>query len=170
MRYDGNSLLTLDGILQEWIDDGRVISICPEVSAGMSTPRDPAEISGGEGDDVLSGKVSVIDNNGTDVTEKFLSGANNALSLCKQNGVDVAVLADFSPSCGSSSIYSGDFSGTKVDGAGVTAALLTTNGIKVFSQYQLTEANKYLHLTVIPLRSIPAGEKRVMYKMKRNNE
>ena len=144
VRYDGQSLLTSSRILKEWIDEGRVISICPEVSSGMSIPRAPAEINGGDGYDVLSGKISVIENNGHIVTENFLRGANNALVLCKKNEIDVAVLAEFSPSCGSSSVYSGDFSGTKVNGAGVTAALLTNHGIKVFSQHQLNEANRAL--------------------------
>jgi uncharacterized protein YbbK (DUF523 family) len=145
VRYDGNSLFTSSDILQEWIDKGMVISICPEVSSGMSIPRAPAEINAGDGYDVLEGKISVIENTGNNVTENFLSGANNALKLCKKNEITVAVLADFSPSCGSSSVYSGDFSGIKVNGVGVTAALLINNGIKVFSQYQLTEANKLLN-------------------------
>ena len=144
VRYDGQSLFTSSRILKEWIDEGRVISICPEVSSGMSIPRAPAEISGGDGYDVLSGKIAVIENNGNIVTENFLRGANNALALCKANEIDVAVLAEFSPSCGSSSVYSGDFSGTKINGVGVTAALLTSNGIEVFSQHQLNEANKRL--------------------------
>jgi len=144
VRYDGNCVLTADTVLQQWIDDGRVVSLCPEVSAGMSIPRSPAEISGGQGGDVLSGKVFVTDNTGQDVTEDFLTGANNALSACKRNGITVAVLTENSPSCGSSFIYSGNFTGTNVAGAGVTAALLTANGIQVFSQHQLTEANQWL--------------------------
>ncbi len=147
VRYDGKSLFTSNNILQEWVAEGRVISICPEVSSGMSIPRAPSEINGGDGYDVLSGKVSVIENNGHIVTKNFLRGANNALALCKANEIDVAVLAEFSPSCGSSSVYSGDFSGTKVNGSGVTAALLTSNGINVFSQHQLTEASKMLQPT-----------------------
>ena len=142
VRYDGQSLSTANSILKEWVDEGRVISICPEVSSEMSIPRPPAEINGGDGYDVLSGKISVVENNGNIVTENFLRGANNALTLCQANEIDVAVLAEFSPSCGSSSIYNGDFSGTKTHGAGVTAALLTNNGIKVFSQHQLNEAKQ----------------------------
>ncbi|WP_444886407.1 DUF523 domain-containing protein [Microbulbifer sp. JMSA008] len=144
VRYDGNSLLESSDIIQRWVEEGRVVSVCPEVSAGMSIPRAPAEISGGVGSDVLSGKVSVLEDNGRDVTHLFLSGARNALALCLENEIEVAVLTDFSPSCGSSSIYNGDFSGTRTKGAGVTTALLMSNGIKVFSQYQLKEANKAL--------------------------
>ena len=141
MRYDGGSLFAENSILQEWIAQGRVISICPEVSSGMSTPRSPAEINDGDGDDVLTGKSSVIDRSGDNVTENFICGANNALMLCKENGIDVAVLAENSPSCGSSLIYNGDFSGTKIQGIGVTAALLRSNGIKVFNQDQFNEAS-----------------------------
>lgn len=145
VRYDGKSLFTSSDILQEWIDKGRVVSICPEVSSGMSIPRAPAEINGGDGYDVLEGKISVIENNGRNVTENFIRGANNALKLCQANEIDVAVLAQFSPSCGSSLIYSGDFSGSQVNGLGVTAALLTKNGISVFNQHQLTQANNRLN-------------------------
>lgn len=144
VRYDGNSLFISSDILQDWLEDGRVVSICPEVSSGMSIPRAPAEILGGEGGGVLSGEISVIEVNGKDVSDKFLTGANNALSLCKENNIYVAVLADFSPSCGSSFIYNGDFSGTKIEGQGVTAALLSAHGVKVFSQYQLEDANNWL--------------------------
>ncbi|MEI6894335.1 MAG: DUF523 domain-containing protein [Colwellia sp.] len=146
VRYDGKSLFTSSSILQQWIDDGRVISICPEVSAGMSIPRAPAEINGGDGFDVLSGEIAVIDIKGNNVTNNFLSAASNALALCKANKIHLAVLAEYSPSCGSSSVYSGDFSGSKVSGSGVTAALLRNNGITVFSQHQLIEANNILKL------------------------
>ena len=144
VRYDGNSLFQSSEIIQGWVNEGRVLSICPEVSAGMSVPRVPAEIFGGEGSGVLSGKTSVIEASGKNVTDLYLSAAKNALALCKKNGINTAVLAEFSPSCGSSSIYNGDFSGTKIEGSGVTAALLISNDIRVFSQYQLEEANEWL--------------------------
>ena len=61
VRYDGQSLFTASSVLKQWIEEGRVISICPEVSSGMTIPRAPAEIDGGDGYDVLSGKISVIE-------------------------------------------------------------------------------------------------------------
>jgi uncharacterized protein YbbK (DUF523 family) len=127
VRYDGHSLFTSSRIFKKWKDEGRVISICPELSSGMSIPKATAEINGDDGYDVLSGKISVIENNGNFVTENYLRGANNALALCKINEINVAVLAEFS--------------GKKVNGVGVTTALLTSNGIKIFSQHQLNEAN-----------------------------
>ena len=54
--------------------------------------------------------------------------------------VGVAVLTEFSPSCGSGNIYDGSFSRERIDGDGVTAALLRSHGIRVFDQHQLEQA------------------------------
>ncbi len=144
VRYDGAGLTLSHTLLQYWMSDGRLVSICPEVSAGMSIPRVSAEICGGDGADVLSGKASVIEENGRDVTESFLTAAYNTLTLCQENDIKVAVLTALSPSCGSVTIYNGSFTGARSDGMGVTSALLTAHGIKVFDQYQLEEVSKYL--------------------------
>ena len=48
-----------------------------------------------------------------------------------------AFLAENSPSCGSSTIYDGSFTGITIPGTGVTAALLEKNGVKVFNQQAL---------------------------------
>jgi len=58
-----------------------VVSICPEVSGGLPTPRTRAEIKDGDGHDALAGKASVINADGEDVTREFVKGAKNALSL-----------------------------------------------------------------------------------------
>nr|WP_325050683.1 DUF523 domain-containing protein [Pseudoalteromonas sp. T1lg10] len=76
-------------------------------------------------------------NDGIDVTHQFIVGAKNALKLCQEQQIKYAVLAEGSPSCGNAKIYDGTFSGTKVDGLGVTAALLEREGIRVFSQYTI---------------------------------
>ena len=46
VRYDGNALSVSSVVLSKWISDGIIISICPEVKAGMRIPRTPAEIYG----------------------------------------------------------------------------------------------------------------------------
>ncbi len=147
VRYDENALTVTDKILNEWLSDGRVVSICPEVAADMCIPRPPAEISKGDGRDVLAGNATVIESTGIDVTDHFKSGAQIALSLCQKNNIKIAVLAESSPSCGSSTIYDGSFSGEKIVGFGVTAALLIKNGIQVFNQYEMVAANKALQRT-----------------------
>ena len=43
-----------------------------------------------------------------------------------------------SPSCSGFYIYDGSFSGTRIAGQGITAALLTEHGVKVYSEEMLT--------------------------------
>ena len=138
VRYDGHALSVTADILEHWIGQGRVISVCPEVNAGMGIPRTPAEICGGDGYDVWAGTASVFCNNGSDVTSFFKKGAEIALKLCRKYNITIAVLAENSPSCGSSTIYDGSFTGRKISGTGVTAALLEKNGVKVFNQQTLS--------------------------------
>jgi uncharacterized protein YbbK (DUF523 family) len=57
----------------------------------------------------------------------------------------VAILKDGSPSCGSTFVYDGTFSKTRVDGGvGITAALLRARGVAVFSEEQIDEAAAYV--------------------------
>ena len=140
VRYDGKALTLADQIVTRWRSEGRIVSVCPEVEAGMSIPRKPAEILRGNGQRVLSGEVNVIEKDGHKVTSEFLTGASIALDLCQKFDISIAVLAEFSPSCGSSMIYDGSFSGNKVPGMGVTAALLREHGIRVFSQHDIASA------------------------------
>jgi uncharacterized protein YbbK (DUF523 family) len=140
VRYDGNGLSVYDSILEQWKASRRVISICPEVDAGMSIPRAPAEILKGDGCNVWEGTALVVEDAGIEVTEYFKKGAQMALELCKKHNIKVAVLTENSPSCGSSVIYDGSFTSKKIDGVGVTAALLKNNGIAVFSQHSIESA------------------------------
>ncbi|QNO15716.1 DUF523 domain-containing protein [Alkalicella caledoniensis] len=112
----------------------RIISVCPEVLGGLSTPREPAEIVGGDGFSVLKGQAKVKNIKEHDVTKEFIKGAYETLKICKESNCTLALLKSNSPSCGSKKIYSGDFSGTKINGMGVTAALLTINNVKVVSE------------------------------------
>lgn len=144
VRYDGGSLEVADQTVERWRSEGRIVAVCPEVEAGMSIPRQPAEIFNGSGESVLNGGANVIEKAGVMVTNEFLAGASIALNLCHKFNITVAVLAEFSPSCGSSAIYDGHFSGETVPGMGVVAALLREHGIQVFSQYEITAANSAL--------------------------
>jgi uncharacterized protein YbbK (DUF523 family) len=116
---------------------GLAVPICPEMAGGLPVPRPPAEIVGGDGQAVLDGQARVLTVDGEDVTEAFLSGARQALETAKRLGIGQAVLKDDSPSCGCRRIYDGTFSGHKVSGQGVTAALLQRNGITVLSEEDL---------------------------------
>lgn len=146
VRYDGKALSISAKILNDWLSHGQVISICPEVDAGMSIPRAPAEIVNGDGYDILSGTAVVVDNAVNDVTWYFHKGAQMALELCNKHNIKVAVLTEKSPSCGSSVIYDGRFSSETIEGVGVTTALLRNNGVRVFNQHNIVSANKVLLL------------------------
>jgi uncharacterized protein YbbK (DUF523 family) len=139
VRYDGGASGPFDP-LEQWVAEGRVVALCPEVAGGLPTPRPAAEISGGQGAEVPDGSVRVLTVEGEDVSAEFLSGARQALALVEQHGIRIAVLKANSPSCGNLLTYDGTFSGVKVSGEGVTAALLKRNGVKVFSELQLPEA------------------------------
>lgn len=144
VRYDGKTLAVSADIMSRWFSQGRVISVCPEVGGGMSVPRAPAEILNGDGQDVQAGKAIVIDSSGIEVTGYFTRGAQLALSLCQKHRIQVAVLAEASPSCGSSVIHDGSFTDKKIAGVGVTTALLRANGIEVYSQHEVAAADRAL--------------------------
>jgi uncharacterized protein YbbK (DUF523 family) len=145
VRYDGAHKHSQSEELQRWRDEGRVISICPEVAGGLPIPRPPAEVSaGGSGAKVLSGLAKVVDPQGNDVSAEFVTGARHALAQAQRMGVRVAVLKEGSPSCGSSTIHDGSFTGTRVPGKGVTSSLLESFGVRVFSEDQFAEANTFL--------------------------
>ena len=123
-KYDGtnNQDLKLFGdLLGEGISP---VSCCPEVLGGLSIPRCPAERKGD----------CVVTRDGEDVTEQFAAGAQAALELAKKHGCKAAVLKANSPSCSSCKIYDGTFSGTLVDGKGVTTELLRKHGIVVYDE------------------------------------
>jgi len=143
VRYDGGASGPFDQ-LQAWLDEGRVVPLCPEVAGGLPTPRAAAEIAGGQGSEVLEGKVSVITTEGEGVSAQFLSGARQALELVQKHDIHIAVLKANSPSCGNLLTYDGTFTGVKVSGEGVTAALLRRHGVQVFSELELAEAAKAL--------------------------
>ncbi len=138
VRYDGKAKPLVHPALDRWREQGRLVTICPEMSAGMPVPRLPAEIEAAKtGAAVLSGAARVLESDGGDVTAQFRQAADNALALALETGCGYALLIDGSPSCGSTSIYDGSFSGRRHPGEGVTAALLRANGIKVFSHGEI---------------------------------
>jgi len=116
---------------------GWVVTICPEIAGGLPIPRPPAEIVGGDGDDVLDGRARVVTVAGEDVTEAYLRGAECTLAAARRHGITTAILKQRSPSCGSTCIYDGTHSGRLRAGAGVTAALLRQNGVTVWPEDDL---------------------------------
>jgi uncharacterized protein YbbK (DUF523 family) len=141
VRFNGADAKLSNEIIDRWIAEGRVVSVCPEVSGGFGVPRPAAEIIGMNGFAVLDGFAAVLDDRGTDVTRQFVAGAQTVLQLAQSLSVRVAVLKDGSPSCGRTYIHNGQFRGLKKRGeVGVTTAMLQRNGVAVYTERQIADA------------------------------
>ena len=134
VRYDGKSKAETDPVYIRWKEEGRLIPVCPEVFGGLSVPRPDAQIKDGR----------VINREGTDVTAEYTKGANEAVRLAKEHGAAFAVMKEKSPSCGSNMIYDGSFTGKMIPGQGLAVRMLREEGIKVFSEEELEEADRYI--------------------------
>ncbi|OLP58711.1 purine-nucleoside phosphorylase [Xaviernesmea oryzae] len=145
VRYDGTAKPLLHPLLARWQAEGRLVTLCPEVSAGLPVPRPPAEIEpGASGVDVIAGTARVLEKTGGDATAAFLQAADNALALVVRTGCRYALLIDGSPSCGSIAIYDGRFEGHKQPGEGVVAARLRQAGIAVYAHSQIEDLARAL--------------------------
>lgn len=145
VRYNGSAKTLEDALLDRWVSEGRVVSVCPEVMAGLPTPRPPAEIANGEsGAAVIERDGRIVEADGNDVTDAYLAGARIALEHAVRHDCRYALLTDGSPSCGGSFIYDGTFKSRRIDGEGVTAALLRQHGITVFTQTEISSLTAVL--------------------------
>ncbi len=104
----------------EYCRGREVLAVCPEVKAGLPTPRVPMEIVAGR----------VTDREGIDHHDAMMAAVTALLAQLREQGVKRAILQSRSPSCGCREIYDGSFSGRKIPGAGVFAAALQEAGIE----------------------------------------
>lgn len=134
-RYDGGS--NFHPAVCEIVDRGGGVKVCPEVQGGLPVPRPPAEIIGGDGSAVIDGKARVINREGVDVTEQYLAGAYEVLSVAEKFHVKKAVLKARSPACGFGQIYDGSFSRRLAGGNGVAAAVLARAGVEILTEHDI---------------------------------
>ena len=99
----------------------KIVKICPECFAGLPIPRVPSEIR----------EDKVFSKDGRDITEEFLDGAEKTYEVVERKQADFAILKERSPSCGSSYIYDGSFSGKVIQGQGFTARKLNEENIVI---------------------------------------
>lgn len=128
-RYDGASKGLPDSVLRELMARHVLVPVCPEQLGGLPTPRAPSERRGSR----------VVMRTGADVTAAFTRGAQQTLVLAQRFGCTAALLKQRSPSCGYGEIYDGTFTGACVPGDGVTAALLSAHGIRVYGEDAVSE-------------------------------
>jgi len=114
-----------DGRVKEYpecrraLADKFLVPVCPEQLGGLPTPREPADLVGGDGAAVLEGLARVLTRSGGDVTANFVAGAEQVLRIARELQVVGAYLKSGSPSCGAGLVL------------GVTAALLRREGVVV---------------------------------------
>lgn len=144
IRYNGTFKNISSPILSKWIGEKRIVGFCPELEAGFPVPRPSAEIVEGTANDVFDGKAYVIENNGIDVSKKYIYGVELIEEVLIKHKIKIAVLLDGSPTCGSKEIYDGTFTGTKIAGEGLLSFYLRTIGIKVFTENEIEKAQIYL--------------------------
>ncbi len=126
-RYDGTSK-THNEVLKR-IKEHTLIPVCPEMLGGLCTPREPSEKQG----ELVKSKT------GADVTKEFAKGADEVLKLARLYDCKLAILKEKSPSCGAGKIYDGSFSGTLIEGNGITAEVLMQHGIQVVGESKVAE-------------------------------
>ncbi len=133
VRFDGRAKTVLDPRLDRWAAEGRLVPLCPEVAGGLPVPRPPAERQ-------PDGRV--MDDRGVDRTPAFELGAQRALEAAREHGCGLAILKEGSPSCGVSRIYDGTFTKQPLAGQGLTTERLKAEGIAVFSELELDDAER----------------------------
>ena len=118
-KYNGKNNENIAAM--NFLKDKEVISICPEVLAGMKIPRSCAEIVDGR----------VVDENGNDVSLKYDKAVAVALSKIQNAEFDLVILQSRSPTCGVNQIYDGSFTGKLIPGMGLFAKALKQRGYNV---------------------------------------
>ena len=121
-RYDGKDNLCPK--VKQLVEEGRAVTVCPEVMGGMTTPRIPSERK----DD------KVINSIGEDNTAYFVKGVEKSIEIVKEHNIKKAILKAKSPSCGNKYIYDGTFSKTLVEGKGMLAEKLTELGLEIYDE------------------------------------
>lgn len=118
-KYNGGNNRN-EAVLQ-FLRGHEIVAICPEVMAGLGTPRTPVEI--------VNGNVQTRE--GISVDAQLRAAVAQILGDIRDLGIDCAVLQSRSPTCGVNQIYDGTFTGTRTEGSGVLAQALKDAGYRV---------------------------------------
>ena len=118
-KYNGGN--NYNPRIVEFLKDKEVISICPEIMAGMGCPRNPIEIVDG----VLT------DCHGKNVDSLIRKSVMEIMERIRDEEIQCAILQSRSPTCGVNQVYDGTFSGKLIPGSGVFAKSLMDAGYRV---------------------------------------
>ncbi len=131
-RYDGTHRFmkeVYEDFLRHFSNhEEEILIVCPEVLAGLPSPRDPIYFSGGDGRDFLDGRSRIViaegREKGKDLSRIFLDLAQRLDVVIPSEG-GIAFLRDKSPSCGVNKVY---IDGELKSGMGFFAAILKKKG------------------------------------------
>ena len=126
-KYNGGN--NLNQKMMDFLKFHEMIKVCPEVLGWLPTPRPSAEIV----DD------KVMNTEGKNITKEFTLGTQKAFEIVQKENPDLIILQSRSPSCGIKQIYDGTFSGKKITGHGLFAALCINAGYKVLDSEDIDE-------------------------------
>ena len=118
-KYNGGN--NYNPRIVEFLKGKEVISICPEMMAGMGCPRNPIEIVDG----VLT------DCHGKNVDSLIRKSVMEIMERIRDEEIQCAILQSRSPTCGVNQVYDGTFSGKLIPGSGVFAKSLMDAGYLV---------------------------------------
>ena len=118
-KYNGGNNYNQN--VMDYIKGHEVVSVCPEIMAGLGAPRDSAEL--------VEGIVKT--KHGRDIDDEFRRGVTLAMEYVRKENIDLAVLQSRSPTCGVNQIYDGSFTGKLISGMGFFAKALKQRGYNV---------------------------------------
>ena len=126
-KYNGGN--NYSAAVAEFLKDKEVLSICPEMMAGMGCPRTPIEIVEGV----------LMDRNGNNVDAAMRQAVVQAMEMIRKEDIQCAVLQSRSPTCGVNQVYDGSFSGKLVNGSGILAQELKKAGYIIIDSENIVD-------------------------------
>ena len=129
-KYNGGN--NYNAAVAEYVKGKEILTICPEMMAGMGCPRTPIEIVGGV----------LMDRDGNNVDAAMRKAVEKAMELIRKEEIQCAVLQSRSPTCGVNQIYDGSFSGKLIPGSGVLAQTLKKAGYQVMDAEDIKAGGK----------------------------
>ncbi len=126
-KYNGGN--NYNAAVAEYVKDKEILTLCPEMMAGMGCPRTPIEIVDG----VLRNR------DGENVDAAMRRAVEQAMERISAEEIQCAILQSRSPTCGVDQVYDGSFSGKLIPGSGIFAQALQKEGYRVLDAAAISE-------------------------------
>lgn len=126
---DGQPVREVPEPVLDLVRAGQAVLVCPEQLGGLPSPRPVIHIEGGTARDVLAGRARLVDEDGHDVTHRYLLGVERALQIAKLCGAQQAVFRAGTCCCA--------LSGPAADCWGVLAGRFQEAGIACMDENSL---------------------------------